>query len=213
MQQIEKWGVFEIALNGKRDGNPFLDYEVAGSFRSEQESVRTRGFYDGGGVYRVRFMPSFEGRYRYTIEGSAVDAPVEGEFEAVPAAGNNHGPVRVVDETLLAYADGTPHYSVGTTCYAWVNQDMALQERTLDTLSRSPFNKIRFCIFPKFYEFNRKEPIPVPLSGETARGWTLRWWKFRPTAAIGPWSRCRRWITISTIPGPTSPTSSALTCG
>ena len=74
MQQIEKWGLFEIALNGKRDGNPFLDYEVAGSFRSEQERVRTRGFYDGGGVYRVRFMPSFEGRYAYTIAGSAVDA-------------------------------------------------------------------------------------------------------------------------------------------
>ena len=170
MQQIEKWGVFEIALNGKRDGNPFLDYEVAGSFRSEQESVRTRGFYDGGGVYRVRFMPSFEGRYAYTIEGSAVGAPVEGEFEAVPATGNNHGPVRVVDETLLAYADGTPHYSVGTTCYAWVNQDISLQERTLDTLSRSPFNKIRFCIFPKFYEFNRKEPITYPFERGNGEG-------------------------------------------
>ncbi|MBR3272495.1 MAG: DUF5060 domain-containing protein [Clostridia bacterium] len=162
MKRTERWGIFEIALKGKDDGNPFLDYEIVGAFSGEHESVRVKGFYDGEGVYRVRFMPSFEGKYTYVIEGSAVDSPVTGTFEAVAPAANNHGPVRVVDGTLLAWVDGTPHYSVGTTCYAWVNQDMDLQEQTLDTLSKSPFNKIRFCIFPKFYEFNRKEPITYP---------------------------------------------------
>jgi len=162
MKQIEKWGVFETALNGKIKGNPFLDHDITGTFTGEQETVKVSGFYDGEGVYRVRFMPSYEGRYTYTIEGSAVETPVIGEFEVTATMGNNHGPVRVVDETLLAYADGTPHYSVGTTCYAWVNQDMDLQEQTLETLSKSPFNKIRFCIFPKFYEFNRREPITYP---------------------------------------------------
>ena len=136
MKQIEKWGVFEAVVNGKSDGNPFLDYEITGIFTGECETVKVNGFYDGEGVYRVRFMPSYEGKYTYTIEGSAVDAPVRGEFEAVAPTDNNHGPVRVADETLLAYADGTPHYSVGTTCYAWVNQSMELQEQTLDTLSK-----------------------------------------------------------------------------
>ncbi|MBQ3479216.1 MAG: DUF5060 domain-containing protein [Clostridia bacterium] len=162
MSQIEKWGVFETAVNGKSEGNPFLDHEITGTFTGEHETVKVNGFYDGEGVYRVRFMPSYEGRYTYTIEGSAVDAPVMEEFEAISAMGNNHGPVRVVDETLLTYADGTPHYSMGTTCYAWVNQSMELQEQTLDTLSQSPFNKIRFCVFPKFYEFNRQEPVTYP---------------------------------------------------
>jgi len=32
MSQIEKWGVFETAVNGKSDGNPFLDYEITGIF-------------------------------------------------------------------------------------------------------------------------------------------------------------------------------------
>ena len=162
MMQIEKWGVFEAAVNGKTEGNPFLDYAITATFVGDRETVKVDGFYDGEGVYRVRFMPSFEGKYSYVIEGSAIDAPVSGELEAVAPVSNNHGPVRVVDETLLAYADGTPHYSVGTTCYAWVNQDMALQEQTLETLSKSPFNKIRFCTFPKFYEFNRKEPLTYP---------------------------------------------------
>ena len=52
--------------------------------------------------------------------------------------------------------------AIGTTCYAWVSQDLKLQEKTLDTLRKSPFNKIRFCFFPKFYEFNRREPITYP---------------------------------------------------
>ena len=162
MRQAEKWGVFEIALSGRSEGNPFLDYAVEGTFSGAGETVRVDGFYDGDGVYRVRFMPSREGRYTYTIGGSAFDAPVTGEFEAVAPSAGNHGPVRVVDGTLLAYADGTPHYSVGTTCYAWVNQSMELQARTLETLSQSPFNKIRFCFFPKFYDYNRREPITYP---------------------------------------------------
>lgn len=170
MKQIEKWGVFEAAVNGKSEGNPFLDYEITGTFTGERETVKVNGFYDGAGVYRVRFMPSHEGKYAYTIEGSAVDAPVSGEFEVIAPVGNNHGPVRVADETLLAYADGTPHYSVGTTCYAWVNQSMELQEQTLDTLSQSPFNKIRFCIFPKFYEFNTREPITYPFERGNGEG-------------------------------------------
>ena len=169
MKQIEKWGVFEVAVKGKSGGNPFLDYQISGAFTGQYETVKVNGFYDGEGVYRVRFMPSHEGIYTYRIDGNAMDGTVDGEFEAVAPAGNNHGPVRVAEETLLAYADGTPHYSVGTTCYAWVNQDMDLQAWTLETLSKSPFNKIRFCIFPKFYEFNKKEPITYPFvrgSGE-----------------------------------------------
>ena len=159
---MEKWDMLEFAVSGKADGNPFLDYEIVATFTGEHESVRVCGFYDGDGVYRVRFMPSFEGKYTYVIEGSAIDAPVTGEFEVTPPTGGNHGPVRAVDESLLAYADGTPYYSVGTTCYAWANQSMALQEKTLDTLAKSPFNKIRFCVFPKFYQFNRREPITWP---------------------------------------------------
>ena len=170
MKQVEKWGVFETAVIGKSEGNPFLDYDITGTFVCAHETVKASGFYDGNGVYRIRFMPSHEGRYTYTIEGSAVDAPVMGEFEAIAAKGNNHGPVQVEDETLLVYADRTPHYSVGTTCYAWVNQSMDLQEQTLDTLSKSPFNKIRFCVFPKFYEFNKREPITYPFERGNGEG-------------------------------------------
>ena len=170
MKQIEKWGVFEIAARGRADGNPFLDYDVTATFTGERETVTVGGFYDGDGVYRARFMPSFEGQYQFTFEGSALDAPVAGVFEAVSPREGNHGPVHVIEEMALAWADGTPHYSFGTTCYAWVHQSEALQSQTLETLAKSPFNKIRFCVFPKFYEFNRREPVTYPFERGNGEG-------------------------------------------
>jgi hypothetical protein len=45
-----------------------------------------------------------------------------GSFEVVPAAGNNRGPVGVREKYHFSYADGTPFYEIGTTCYAWAHQ-------------------------------------------------------------------------------------------
>ena len=170
MQRIEQWGVFEIAVPGRADGNPFTDWALTGTFANGRETARVDGFYDGDGTWRVRFMPAREGRYTYEISGSAVEAPVTGEFEAVAPAPGNHGLVRVIENTALAYTDGTPHYSFGTTCYAWVHQSEALQARTLETLAATPFNKLRFCVFPKYYDFNKREPLTHPFERGDGEG-------------------------------------------
>ena len=31
------------------------------------DAVEINGFYDGGGIYKVRFMPSFDGEYVYEL--------------------------------------------------------------------------------------------------------------------------------------------------
>ena len=53
MQQIEKWGVFELALPGRSDGNPFVDLALTGTFAHGQEIASVDGFYDGDGVWRT----------------------------------------------------------------------------------------------------------------------------------------------------------------
>ncbi|MCI8543353.1 MAG: DUF5605 domain-containing protein [Lachnospiraceae bacterium] len=172
MREVEKWGLFEVSSNGKSDGNPFRDYAMTVTFKSDKEEKSVSGFYDGNGVYKARFMPSHEGVYTYVIQGNFSDRieNAEGSFEAVAPSRNNHGPVEVVDKVHLRYADRTPYYSVGTTCYAWANQPMKRQEQTLETLKNSPFNKIRFCFFPKFYEFNRTEPLTYPFERGNGEG-------------------------------------------
>jgi hypothetical protein len=41
-----------------------------------------------------------------------------------------------------------------------------MQEKTLKTLQDNAFNKIRFCIFPKHYDYNFNEPITYPYEGK-----------------------------------------------
>ena len=161
MTSVEKWGLFEIAVEGRDDGNPFMDYPVRATFTGANEQLTVDGFYDGDGVYRVRFMPSFEGEYAYRITSDAFEA-VEGQFLAVAAGPDNHGPVRVANTYHFAYEDGTPYYPVGTTCYVWELQDEAVQRRTMEELKKGYFNKIRFCIFPKHYDYNLHEPVSYP---------------------------------------------------
>ncbi len=75
----------------------------------------------------------------------------EGSLECVPPRPGSHGLVRVTRNVHLAFADGTPFFPLGTTLYNWVHREAALQEETLPTLKRNPFNIIRFLVFPKWY--------------------------------------------------------------
>lgn len=164
-KKVEKWGVQEVSCPGCSTGNPFVDFSIRGVFRSKSQNITVDGFYDGNGIYKVRFMPSFEEEYTFEISGSFSDKKYSGSFIVTKAAKNNHGPVRVANTYHFTYEDGTPYYPVGTTCYVWELQPLELQEKTLRTLKNSAFNKIRFCIFPKHYDYNFREPISYPYIG------------------------------------------------
>ncbi|MGB4657844.1 MAG: DUF5605 domain-containing protein [Mobilitalea sp.] len=162
---VEKWGTFEVTVQGKSDKNPFVDYKIGGTFRSKNEIKKVDGFYDGEGRYMVRFMPSFEEEYEFELEGNFSNEKYTGQFHVVKPGTNNHGPVHVENTYHFAYEDGKPYYSIGTTCYVWALQAQELQEQTLETLKNSAFNKIRFCVFPKHYDYNFNEPITYPYVG------------------------------------------------
>ena len=177
--EVEQWGLFEITLNGPDGGNPFVEVELSARFTQGDRSVTVAGFYDGGGTYRVRFMPPSAGEWRY--ETASNRAPLHGKagkFTAARPSAGNHGPVRVHNTFHFAYADGTPFYPVGTTCYAWTHQDGRLQEQTLATLKAGPFNKLRMCVFPKWYAYNRGEPALYPFAGTPPRAWDFT--RFNP---------------------------------
>ena len=147
-KQVERWGIAEITCYGPSEGNPFLEQSVKGRFCGKNETVTVEGFYDGEGVYKIRFMPSFPGTYTFSVESSFMEEETEGTFLVTPASEGNHGPVRVAGTYHFAYEDGTPYYSVGTTCYVWELQSDERISQTLESLKKARFNKIRFCIFP-----------------------------------------------------------------
>ena len=162
---VERWDAVEIVLQGPAEGNPFVEQRLQGTFAGKNETVTVDGFYDGDGVYKVRFMPSFVGEYRYETTGSFPQACTAGSFTVTPAGEGNHGPVRVAETYHFAYEDGTPYYSVGTTCYAWPHQPEDVIAKTLKELDRGCFNKLRFCVFPKHYIHNFKDPQTFPYAG------------------------------------------------
>ncbi len=171
-EQVERWGIFELALPGPTDGNPFTDVEFSAQFKYQNRIVEPDGFYDGDGIYRVRLMPDVSGEWRYTTHSNRQELDGHsGSFTCVEPSAGNHGPVRVHDTFHLAYADGTPHLSVGTTCYVWNHQGDALEEQTLETLKTAPFNKMRMCVFPKHYTFNKNEPEFYPFLRDEEGNW------------------------------------------
>ena len=169
---VEKWNYYEVVFSATVSGNPFIDVTLEAEFTHNHRSVKIAGFYDGGDTFVLRFMPDMEGTWQYLTRSNipALDGQ-RGEFTCTPPTGGNHGSVRVIDTYHFAYADGTSYHPVGTTCYVWNHQGDELEEQTLTTLKSAPFNKMRMCVFPKRYVFNKNEPPCYPFEGEVTREW------------------------------------------
>lgn len=177
--EVEQWGTCEVTLNGTQEGNPFVDVLLSAKFFQNETSVEVDGFYDGDGIYRLRFMPEKQGEWQFITKSNRPELDGKsGKFTVTKPTGANHGPVRVANMFHFAYADGTPYKQLGTTCYAWNHQPAELEKQTLETLSKSPFNKLRFCVFPKRYNWNMDEPELYPFEGTPPRTWNTE--KFNP---------------------------------
>lgn len=163
--EINRWDVFEISLEGPSSGNPFTQERLQGIFTGKNESVVTEGFYDGNGIYKIRFMPSFSGRYSFILKGSFLDSTLSGRFVVNEASENNHGPVRTANTYHFSYEDGTAYHPVGTISHGWhlkYDGDIAA---SLKALKSSGFNKVRFSIFPRHNEYNLDDPQYFPYEG------------------------------------------------
>jgi hypothetical protein len=168
-ESVKRWDFIEIPLAGPSHGNPFVDVTLSATIRMGNRTLTAPGFYDGGGAYKIRFMPDALGDWAWTSASNepALDGKT-GAFVCIAPDEGNRGPVSVRDDFHFGYADGTPYVECGTTCYAWAFQAEETQRQTIGTLSTSPFNKLRMCIFPKWYQHNRKEPpmYPFPRNGD-----------------------------------------------
>jgi hypothetical protein len=169
----ERWGVTELTVDGPSHGNPFVDVELSAQFTDDNgHGISVGGFYDGDGIYQIRFQAPSAGTWAYVTTSTARSLDgLRGTFRVQPASPGNHGPVAVADRFHFAYRDGTRFVPIGTTAYAWTNQPEALQEHTLATLAAAPFRKLRMCVFPKSYVFNTNEPASYPFARDREGNW------------------------------------------
>lgn len=177
---IEQWGIYEVTLPGPTDGNPFVDVRLSAVFDNGAKRVEVPGFYDGNGIYRIRYMPDAQGRWRYETKANRWELTNKvGDFTVTPPGTSNHGPIRVHNTYHFAYADGTPYKQIGTTIYNWLDTPEEVQEQTLKTLASSPFNKVRMLLTqqPKSY-LDKYPPARWPFVGKPPRDWDFS--RFNP---------------------------------
>lgn len=161
---IEQWRRFEVSFNGPSTGNPFTDVRLEADFMSMSTGKVTtvRGFYDGDGVYRVRFMPMEAGKWLFATHSNApaLDGKT-GSFVCTVSTEKNAGMIKAVGKDFR-FQDSTYYYPVGTTSYAWIHEPEDVERMTLVSLRKAQFNKIRMCVFPKEYDLVREKPSLFP---------------------------------------------------
>ncbi len=144
----------EIQLKGEAPAGSQVEVDVMAEITGGGRTLKRKGFYAGNQTYKVRFLPDKAGIYHYKVTGIVTG---EGTVEVEPADGKHHGIVRA-DGTHLRHQDGTFISTFGTTVYALAHQPEELTEETFASLEGGAFNKIRMCVFPKHYEYNKNEP-------------------------------------------------------
>lgn len=156
--------------------NDMAKIDLSAEFEHDGEITAVKGFCDGESMI-IRFLPLRAGKYSYSVSGAVSDS---GVVECQPAKSGAYPPVRAKGMHFY-YDDGRPFYPFGTTVYALAHQPEELIEATLSSLEDSPFNKVRFCVFPKDYDYNKNEPELFAFE-KTDGGWDVgkpdhRFWR------------------------------------
>lgn len=189
---MKQYETFELTFTGPEPEGSRALVDLQAEFTIAGEVKRVSGFYAGNGVYKVRFYSTAAGRCSWKVWGVVSGAgevlcepanpgkageeeyrkspDTDGERKAVTCGeccdmtGKGRTPRGMVRASgrHFKYHDGTWYRPFGTTIYAMVHQEEALVNTTMATLRSAPFNKVRFCVFPKHYDFNHNEPPYYP---------------------------------------------------
>ena len=167
--QTTQWTATELVFAGPSHGNSFVDVYLAAVFDDGTHTVRVGGFYDGDGVYRIRFLPPTTGNWTFTTTSTAQSLDqISGHIVVGPGA--EQGAVQVAGRGFV-HQSGAAFVPFGTTAYAWTHQSDQLQQRTLESLAAAPFTKVRMCLFPKSYIFNENDPDLYPFPKDDTGEW------------------------------------------
>lgn len=162
--KIEIYRPYEMKITTKDINNYEADSKITAIFEHQGQQVVVNAFSDADENKVIRYMPKLLGEWIVKVYHNEKHLEKFNQtFSCVAAIShNNHGPVKVQNQTYFAYEDNFPYQPFGTTCYAWAQQKPAWIRETLETLRRQSFNKIRMCVFPKSYDYNNAEPECYP---------------------------------------------------
>ena len=149
---VSKWERAEISLkSSKAYTNAIQEAEVRALFVSPLgETNRVYGFWDGGKSWKIRFKPTFPGRWKYfTMCSDTVNTGLHGqsgEFDCTAAKADSifakHGPLQTArDQKHLEHADRTPFLWLGDTAWSAATKSTAAEWQSYsETRASQKFN-------------------------------------------------------------------------
>jgi len=159
---VETYDFVEItaSVTAPDANNCFSDASLSGAFgRAGSPRISVEGFCDAadGSTYRIRFMPSSPGDYRYDLDfhQGAFHQRSSGSFHAVPS--RRRGPLGVDPGHpwhFIWEGTGEHYFFNGTTAYWLVNwKDERVIRYSVDRLHRLKVNRMRVAIFGRTNTF------------------------------------------------------------
>ncbi len=123
-EPVGLWTRWEATFEADTEADPAIEFQVVLT-APNSSNFTIPGFHDGGQTWKVRWMPSQTGRWRFATESKPSVAGldgIEGTFECEVVESENllirHGALRVSKVgPYLEHADGTPFFWLGDT--AW----------------------------------------------------------------------------------------------
>lgn len=151
MIEVARWEMYEFSAQGRAHvANPFRDAALVGEIISPSGQTNViDGFYDGDETWRLRFTPGEEGEWKYLLRGEGVEILQRGKLRCTAPRG--HGFIRSHPENpyAFAYADGTPFFPMGDTCYGLYDDSPitpVLRAEYLKTRRAQRFNFVRMSV-------------------------------------------------------------------
>ena len=153
--------MFEAAFEGPATGIPSSMSRSTSSSRHENREVAAPGFYDGEGVYRVRFMPDAEGEWTYRTRSNV--AALNGLSRRVRCGAAGGGQSRPGPRAQPLPFRLCRRHALLPLRHHLLRLDAPAARRCSARRSRRceprGFNKLRMAVFPKHYAFNENEPL------------------------------------------------------
>ena len=129
--EVHVWQMQEVTFEAAREyANPYVDVELWIDLEGPEFKQRVYGFWDGGRTFKVRFVATKPGHWKWRSASNRSDDPGltggRGTFRAIAwddaqllENPNRRGFVRASENGhALRYADGTPFFLVGDTWLA-----------------------------------------------------------------------------------------------
>ncbi len=127
---VHPWERQELSFTSSRTfGNPYTDATVWIDLTGPNFNKRVYGFWDGGNVFKVRFVATAPGAWKWRSGSAPSDPGLSGKTGSFTAVAwteeeKQANPLRrgfiraTANQHALEYADGTPFFVIGDTWWA-----------------------------------------------------------------------------------------------